>query len=458
MRVSRVASAAGRVGYSPALIAGLLGTALCLLAPEAGAQQVTIGGLGNGSAVCTDGSGNIVGGGGGTCAGAADTPNGNITASGTIQAGTLTSTGNATIENNLDVMKEHVTIHEGNLTVTEGTITGQTLKSNGHTFLGTDANSHDLTVNATSTFNGDVTISGGTLNMNGNNINNVGTVNANLVNATTVQGGTLIGGTLSTSGSATIGDGVGGDMLTVNGKLNVNNGASISGGINNNGGGITNAGAITGATNITASGKVEGTTLKSTGETQVGTHLTVGGNASVGGTLAVTGLTSTNGIANNGNIATDTLTTTGNATVGGDLTVTKQSNLNGGATIGNHLTVAPGTKISMGNNVVHGVADPEIGSDAANKQYVDAGLSKAFRDIDRNTQGIAIAMAMGGMALPDSKNFALGANLGFFDNKQAMAIQGAMRLTPFVSVNGGIGMGLDDSSTLGGRVGVQVAW
>ncbi len=99
-----------------------------------------------------------------------------------------------------------------------------------------------------------------------------------------------------------------------------------------------------------------------------------------------------------------------------------------------------------------------LATDAANKAYVDAGLSKAFKEIDKNTQGIAIAMAMGGLALPDSKNFVVGANLGFFDSKQALAIQGAMRLTPYVSVNGGVGMGLDDASTLGGRVGLQVAW
>jgi hypothetical protein len=85
-------------------------------------------------------------------------------------------------------------------------------------------------------------------------------------------------------------------------------------------------------------------------------------------------------------------------------------------------------------------------------------LAKAFKEIDRNAQGIAIAMAMGGLSLPETKRFALGANLGFFDSKQAIAVQGALRLTPYVSVNGGVGVGLDGDSTMGGRVGAQVAW
>ncbi len=167
-------------------------------------------------------------------------------------------------------------------------------------------------------------------------------------------------------------------------------------------------------------------------------------------------MNATNVNGTNGNFTT--LTTTGNTNVGGNLTVTGQSNLNGGANISNHLTVAPATFVDMGSNRVQNVAAPIAPTDAANKAYVDSGLSAAFKDIDKNTQGIAIAMAMSGLVMPDGKNFALGANLGFFDNKQAIAIQGAMRLTPYVMVNGGIGFGFDDASTVGGRVGAQVAW
>jgi hypothetical protein len=119
----------------------------------------------------------------------------------------------------------------------------------------------------------------------------------------------------------------------------------------------------------------------------------------------------------------------------------------------------------MGGNIVHDVATPVSATDAANKGYVDAGIgavnarvNDAFRKIDQNTQGIAVAMAMGGLALPDSKNVAIGANVGFYDDKQAIAVQGAVRLGPIFMINGGVGMGVNDTSSVGGRVGIQAAF
>ena len=357
MTVSCVASASSRV-WLRAVMAGLFGSAICLLAPEGRAQTTVIG--------------------------------------------DVTVTGNATIKGDATV--------EGGLTVHDAANLGGINITNSCLACG--------------------------INMGGSNI-----FNANNVTASgTIQGGTLTDGTASISGG------------NITGVGTITGGTGTFTTVNATNGGFGTLTATTGNITTVNATDVDATNVNATNG-GFGTLTATTGNIT---TVNATDVNATNVKATNGTFTT--LKTTGDATVGGDLTVTNQSNLNGGAIIGNHLTVLPGTKVSMGNNVVHGVADPEIGSDAANKQYVDAGLSRAFRDIDRNTQGIAIAMAMGGMALPDSKNFALGANLGFFDSKQAMAIQGAMRLTPFVSVNGGIGMGLDDSSTLGGRVGVQVAW
>ena len=127
----------------------------------------------------------------------------------------------------------------------------------------------------------------------------------------------------------------------------------------------------------------------------------------------------TNGITNTGNVKTDTLQTTGNAGVGGNLAVTGTSaftgaaTFNGGATVNQSFKVGSGSSVSMGNNVVHDVAGPVAATDAANKAYVDQGLNAAFKRIDQNTEGIAIAMSLGGLAVPENKTFAFGANLGF---------------------------------------------
>ena len=66
-------------------------------------------------------------------------------------------------------------------------------------------------------------------------------------------------------------------------------------------------------------------------------------------------------------------------------------------------------------------------------------------------------MAMGGLSLPDTKAFALSANMGFYDGKQAIAAQGAMRLSTGVALTGSFGVGLDDNK-VGGRIGVMSAW
>lgn len=66
-------------------------------------------------------------------------------------------------------------------------------------------------------------------------------------------------------------------------------------------------------------------------------------------------------------------------------------------------------------------------------------------------------MAMGGLALPQGKDFALSANLGFFDDRQAVAAQAAIRLNEILYFNGGAGVGLSDNK-VGGRVGVMAAW
>ncbi|MGH6801780.1 MAG: YadA-like family protein, partial [Methyloceanibacter sp.] len=194
-------------------------------------------------------------------------------------------------------------------------------------------------------------------------------------------------------------------------------------------------------------------------------------NATVGGTLGVTGNTTLSTVSTTGLATLDSASVTNNATVGGTLGVTGQSYLNGGALVSNILTVAPATTFDMGGNRVQNVGAPIDATDAATKGYVDGYMgttsyalnalngrvNQAFKEIDENTEGIAVAMAMGGLALPDGKAFALSANMGFYDDKQALAAQGAMRLNRTFALTGGVGVGFDEGK-VGGRVGVMAAW
>jgi hypothetical protein len=135
--------------------------------------------------------------------------------------------------------------------------------------------------------------------------------------------------------------------------------------------------------------------------------------------------------------------------------------------VGTALNVASGATVNMGGNPIQDVGAPVAPTDAATKGYVDAsiggladtfnsGLNQAFKKIDQNSQGIAIAMAMSGLSLSSDKNAVVGGNVGFYDGKQAVAFQGAIRVTHNVTFNGGIGFGLDDNSPVGARLGFQV--
>ncbi len=121
--------------------------------------------------------------------------------------------------------------------------------------------------------------------------------------------------------------------------------------------------------------------------------------------------------------------------------------------------------MSFSGNRLRDIAAPIAPTDAANKAYVDAAdlalsnrINGAFDAIDQNTQGIAIAIAMGGLALPSDKNFALSANVGFYDSKHAIAAQAAVRLSEHLTLNGGIGVGMDSTRKVGGRIGITAAW
>ena len=77
--------------------------------------------------------------------------------------------------------------------------------------------------------------------------------------------------------------------------------------------------------------------------------------------------------------------------------------------------------------------------------------------MDIQSDGIALAMAMGSVFLPNDKNFAMSLNAGFYDGKEAFAASAVARLDNNWFINGSLGAGLD-SNKWGGRVGLMYAW
>jgi len=112
-------------------------------------------------------------------------------------------------------------------------------------------------------------------------------------------------------------------------------------------------------------------------------------------------------------------------------------------------------------------------SQIASQQQVDqntADIADNRNDIDTNTQGVAIAIAMEGPDLAGNETFALAANWGTFEGVNAFAASATGVLSRDVfadgsgvrlSASGGIGFspsqdGADDS--VAGRAGVQLSW
>ena len=71
--------------------------------------------------------------------------------------------------------------------------------------------------------------------------------------------------------------------------------------------------------------------------------------------------------------------------------------------------------------------------------------------------GIATAMAMGGIAAPDTKPYGVWANLGAYRGEAALAGGLALRLTDNATLNSTLGVGATQGD-VGGRVGVSFAW
>ena len=79
--------------------------------------------------------------------------------------------------------------------------------------------------------------------------------------------------------------------------------------------------------------------------------------------------------------------------------------------------------------------------------------------VNHANSGVAMAMAMGGGFLPDSKKFAVAASYGNFTGQGALGLTALGRVTDNLVLTGSFGYSTaNNTNEYGGRVGMQVAW
>lgn len=77
--------------------------------------------------------------------------------------------------------------------------------------------------------------------------------------------------------------------------------------------------------------------------------------------------------------------------------------------------------------------------------------------IRRNTEGIALGLALPTAIVDPGKSFGAALNVGAFDGALAVGVAGAYRPTDGLTLNGALGYGLGEGS-LGGKAGVNISW
>ncbi|WKW49895.1 hypothetical protein QMO75_11375 [Rhodomicrobium lacus] len=119
---------------------------------------------------------------------------------------------------------------------------------------------------------------------------------------------------------------------------------------------------------------------------------------------------------------------------------------------------------NFNGNRVEGVGAPILGTDAANKAYVDyndAVLNNRIKDV---RDGVAIALAIQTPDLIAGEKFGVSVNWGNFEGANAFGVglQGVLGNNLLgagerVSLTGGVGVSTERSN-VGGRAGVQFTW
>jgi autotransporter adhesin len=125
--------------------------------------------------------------------------------------------------------------------------------------------------------------------------------------------------------------------------------------------------------------------------------------------------------------------------------------------------------LNLGGNRITGLAAPVDASDAATRGYVDglqaqnvgnfnlltSGLNTAFSEIEKASQGTALAIALGGGFLSDDKDVSLWGAWGNYNGYNAAALQTYIRLSDDAYLNAGLSYGFEEQ-LVGTRVGFGI--
>jgi hypothetical protein len=115
------------------------------------------------------------------------------------------------------------------------------------------------------------------------------------------------------------------------------------------------------------------------------------------------------------------------------------------------------TTDANGNLAAASFSGQDISSLQTNVSVLQGNVTALQTQMRQGFEGTAIAIAMGGSALPSDKRFAISSNWGTFRGENAMSLSAQMRLSQHVVINGGLGAGFAQGG-IGGRAGVTVAW
>ncbi len=112
------------------------------------------------------------------------------------------------------------------------------------------------------------------------------------------------------------------------------------------------------------------------------------------------------------------------------------------------------TTDAFGNLAAASFSPQSISGLQNNVAVLQGNVATLQTQVRQAFEGTAVAIALGGSALPSDKKFAVSANWGTFRGENAMSLGAQMRLNQYVVLNGGVAAGFAQGG-VGGRAGAD---